>query len=90
MIKYSKSKHFTFSLSCKYTYETHELVLRARLLIKLLFYHRKFIFTSNCAIYTNKESHARHLRRFKRKKKDLQFAGLPKSFKKMIILSKIR
>lgn len=49
MIKYSKSKHFTLSLSCKYTYKTSELVLRARFLIKLLFYRRKkyskFIFT---------------------------------------------
>lgn len=49
MIKYSKSKHFTLSLSCKYTYKTSELVLRARFLIKLLFYQRKkyskFIFT---------------------------------------------
>lgn len=45
MIKYSNPKHFTFSLSCKYTYKTHELVLRVRLLIKLLFYHSKFIFT---------------------------------------------
>ena len=90
MIKYSNPKHFTFSLSCKYTYKTHELVLRVRLLIKLLFYHRKFIFISNCAISANKEPHARHLRHYKCKKKDLQTAGLPKSFKKMIILSKIR
>ena len=74
MIKYSKSKHFTLSLSCKYTYKTSELVLRARFLIKLLFYRRKkntasLFSPSNCTIYTNKEPHARHLIRFKHKKR---------------------
>lgn len=79
MIKYSKSKHFTLSLSCKYTYKTSELVLRARFLIKLLFYQRKKI----QQVYF-------HLQYALSTKKDLQTAGLPKSFKKMIILSKIR
>lgn len=61
MIKYSKSKHFTLSLSCKYTYKTSELVLRARFLIKLLFYQRKKIqqvyFHLQTALSTQIKSH---------------------------------
>ena len=40
-MSHKKIKYFSLSLSCKYTYKTHELVLRARFFIKLLFYLRK-------------------------------------------------
>lgn len=40
-MSHKKIKYFSLSLSCKYTYKSHELVLRARIFIKLLFYRRK-------------------------------------------------